>query len=114
MAKINYLELPANDLAKIKLFYQQVFNWQFTDYGEEYTAFAGDTVDGGFYQADLASSTDNGSVLIVFYSDDLAAIEQQIISAGGNIIKPTYEFPGGRRFHFSDPCGNELAVWSDK
>ncbi|NMP32020.1 VOC family protein [Thalassotalea sp. M1531] len=114
MAKINYLELAASNLPAVKNFYQTVFNWQFTDYGPEYTAFSGDTIDGGFYQADAASSQAKGGVLIVFYSDNLATTQHAIESAGGNIIKPVFEFPGGRRFHFTDPCNNELAVWSDK
>ncbi|MFD2167852.1 VOC family protein [Thalassotalea euphylliae] len=113
-AKINYLEFPAKDLAAIKMFYQKVFNWQFTDYGPEYTAFSGDTLEGGFYLADAKSKTSNGSVLVVFYSADLEDTQQAIANAGGSISKETFEFPGGRRFHFNDPCGNELAVWSDK
>lgn len=110
-AKINYLELAASDLSAIKTFYQTAFNWQFTDYGEEYTA---DTVEGGFYQADLRSTTSTGGVLIVFFTDDLAAMQSKIETAGGKIVRNIFEFPGGRRFHFTDPCGNELAIWSDK
>lgn len=113
-AKINYLELPATDLVKIKQFYQQVFNWQFTDYGPEYVAFSNAGIDGGFYQSTTASQVANGSVLIVFYSTNLATVEQAVIDAGGTISKPTFSFPGGQRFHFCDPCGNELAVWSDQ
>lgn len=115
-AAINYLELPANDIEKVKAFYCQVFNWQFTDYGPEYTAFSKDSagIDGGFYHAPLNCNSEQGSALVVLFSDDLAAIEQEVISAGGTINKPVFSFPGGRRFHFCDPCGNELAVWSDK
>lgn len=115
-AAINYLELPASNVEKIKAFYGRVFNWQFTDYGQEYTAFSKDSagIDGGFYHAPLTCNSEQGSALVVLFSDDLAAIEQEIINAGGSINKPVFSFPGGRRFHFCDPCGNELAVWSDK
>lgn len=112
--KINYLELPANNLATIKEFFIKAFNWSFTDYGDEYVAFTDGVIDGGFYQADLKSSASLGSVLIVLFSNNLEITQAKIESAGGLILKPTYSFPGGRRFHFADPCGNEYAVWSDK
>lgn len=111
--KINYVEFPATDLAAVKAFFSQVFDWQFTDYGPEYSAFSNAGLDGGFFKASLASSTQTGAALIVFYSQDLAATEAKISAANGNIIKPIFSFPGGRRFHFTDPCGNEYAVWSD-
>lgn len=112
--KINYLELPARDLAANKAFFTDVFGWEFTDYGPEYCAFHGAGIDGGFYQAPLCSSTENGGALIVFYSLDLAQTETKITAAGGQIVKPAFSFPGGRRFHFADPCDNEYAVWSDQ
>ena len=111
-AKINYLELPARDLGVAKKFFAAVFGWTFTDYGARYTAFANAGLDGGFYQADLVASTANGGALVVFYSENLAATISRIEHAGGKIIKPTFSFPGGRRFHFTDPNGNEYAVWS--
>jgi len=113
-AQIDYLELPANDLAKVKLFYQQVFQWKFTDYGPEYSAFSTEKLDGGFNLSKKSSTTVNGGALIVFYDENLAKLEQKIIQAGGTIIKEKFSFPGGARFHFTDPCGNELAVWSEK
>lgn len=114
---INYLELPASNLKAIKAFFETVFQWQFTDYGPEYIAFKqanNNPVEGGFYKAPTQSQTQNGAALIVFYSLALEATEAKIAAAGGTIIKPIFEFPGGRRFHFSDPCGNEYAVWSDQ
>lgn len=112
--KINYLELPANNLTATKAFFKTVFEWQFTDYGPEYTAFSNRAgLDGGFYKADLQSSTQTGAALIVFYSQTLETTEAKIVAAGGVIVKPTFSFPGGRRFHFTDPCGNEYAVWSN-
>lgn len=109
--KIDYLEYAARDLEKTKAFFTQVFGWRFTDYGPDYTAFANQGVDGGFYQADLASNTTNGAALTVFYSDDLDATLDKVVKAGGEIVKPIFDFPGGRRFHFLEPSKNEFAVW---
>jgi len=111
--KINYLEFPARDLEKTKAFFTDVFGWSFIDYGPEYTAFAKAGLDGGFYKSDLTVSTANGSALVVFYSKDLEQTFAKIEKDGGTIVKPTFSFPGGRRFHFTDPSGNEYAVWSD-
>jgi len=72
-----------------------------------------DEKDGGFYKSDLNGSTENGCALIVFYSKELEQTQFKITKAGGLIIKPIFSFPGGRRFHFNDPNGNEYAVWSD-
>lgn len=112
--KMNYVEFPAQDLAATKAFFSQVFGWTFEDFGAEYTAFSNQGLDGGFFKADLASSTEKGAALIVFYSQDLAATQIKIEQAGGKILKPIFSFPGGRRFHFAEPSGNEFAVWSDK
>ena len=106
--KINYVEFPAT-----KQFFSDVFNWSFVDYGPDYSAFSGAGLDGGFFKSDLNSSTDKGSALIVFYSSNLESTQTKIERADGSIIKPVYSFPGGRRFHFSDPSENEFAVWSD-
>jgi predicted enzyme related to lactoylglutathione lyase len=111
--KINYVEFPAKDIEMTKAFFSNVFGWSFVDYGPEYTAFADEGIDGGFYQSELSVSTDNGSALIVFYSENLEQTLAKIETAGGSIIKPIFSFPGGRRFHFGDPNGNEYAVWSD-
>ena len=110
---INYVELPAADLAATESFYGRTFGWTFTSYGPEYVAFSDGQFNGGFYRADCHSSTDNGAALIVLYAADLESCEQSIIKAGGRIIKAIFSFPGGRRFHFADPSGNELAVWSE-
>ncbi|MGB0564004.1 MAG: VOC family protein [Spirulinaceae cyanobacterium] len=111
---INYIELPARDIPAAKTFFATVFGWTFEDYGPEYTAFANAGIDGGFFKADLAVSTEQGSALIVFYSENLAQTQTKIEQAGGSILKPIFAFPGGRRFHFADPNGNEYAVWSDR
>ena len=111
--KINYVELPAKDLAATKAFFESVFGWSFTDYGPEYTAFENQGLDGGFFQSDLASSTEKGAALIVFYSNQLEATLAKVEKAGGSILRPIYSFPGGRRFHFTEPSGNEFAVWGE-
>ena len=112
--KINYLEFPVKDLEATKKFFSDVFQWSFEDFGPEYCAFSNAGMDGGFYQSDLNSLTTNGAALIVFYSEALEETEVKIKKSGGQIIKEIFTFPGGRRFHFSDPNGNEFAVWSDK
>lgn len=111
---INYIELPSSNLAKTKAFFTNTFGWQFEDFGAEYIAFNNAGIDGGFYQSDKHSSTNNGSVLVVLYSENLESTLAKIQQSGGEIIKPVFAFPGGKRFHFTDPCGNEFAVWSDK
>ena len=112
--KINYVEFPAKDLNKAKSFFGSVFNWSFTDYGSEYIAFENEGLDGGFYQSDKVVSADSGSALVVFFSNELEQTQNKIEANGGKIIQDIFDFPGGRRFHFTDPNGNEYAVWSDK
>jgi predicted enzyme related to lactoylglutathione lyase len=111
--KINYVEFPAKDLSGTKRFFQSVFGWSFTDYGPEYIAFENQGLDGGFFQSELASSTAKGAALIVLYSDQLEATLAKVEQAGGAIVRPIYSFPGGRRFHFTEPSGNEFAVWGE-
>ena len=111
--KINYVEFPSRDLAATKQFFVEAFGWSFVDYGPDYTAFADQGLDGGFYHADLASSTGQGSALIVLFSDDLEATLAKVEAAGGVVVKPIFAFPGGRRFHFTEPSGNEFAVWAE-
>jgi len=107
--RMDYIEFPAKDIAKTKAFYTQVFGWKFTDYGPDYASFKDGGIGGGFNKE---RKVVNG-VLIVIYASDLAACEAKVKAAGGKIVKPVFEFPGGRRFHFTDPSGNELAVWSE-
>ena len=111
--KINYVEFPARDIDAVKTFFTTVFGWSFEDYGPEYTAFSNEGIDGGFFKADMTAETAKGSALIVFYSEALEQTQANIEAAGGEILKPIFTFPGGRRFHFADPNGNEYAVWSD-
>lgn len=111
--KINYIELPSKDLAKTKFFFTSVFHWSFKDYGPEYCAIEDAGIDGGFYVSDKTTLTSNGSALIVIYSNNLESTLDEVLHYGGSIVKPVFSFPGGRRFHFLDPNGNEFAVWSD-
>lgn len=108
---IDYVEFYATDLEKIKTFYSRVFDWQFTDYGPTYTAFSNSGLLGGF---ELTKGEIHNGALIVLYHKDLKKIENKIVASGGTISKAVFSFPGGSRFHFLDPSGNELAVWSDK
>lgn len=107
---INYIEFKANDLEKIKAFYHQVFGWAFTDYGENYIAFEESGLAGGFEKT--SESIVNGA-LVILYHQDLESIQAEVIAAGGQIAQAIFAFPGGRRFHFLDPSGNELAIWSE-
>jgi uncharacterized protein len=115
--KINYIEFAATDVARAKGFYGKVFGWKFVDYGPDYASFdaASSGVDGGFWTAKAKTGEPYGksAPLVVLYSADLKATEAAIVAAGGSIAVPTFEFPGGRRFHFSDGVGNVLAVWSE-
>lgn len=111
---INYVELPCRDIPATKAFFASVFNWTYTDYGEEYCEFRDKGITGGLYKADMASLTATGATLLVFYSPALEETLKAVTTAGGTIIKPIFTFPGGRRFHFTEPSGNEFAVWSDK
>ena len=110
---INYVEFPSRDLARTKEFFEKCFGWKFTDYGQDYTAFEDSAVEGGFFRSDQAAVSDNGSALIVFFSDRLKKTLVKVKAAGGEVVKPIFAFPGGRRFHFTEPSGNEFAVWSD-
>lgn len=112
--KINYVEFPSKSIEETKSFFTKVFGWAFQDFGPEYTSFSNEGIDGGFYKSDQKSNSNTGAALIVFYSNNIEATQEKIEKAGGNILKPIFIFPGGRRFHFSEPSGNEFAVWSDK
>ena len=108
--RIDYIEFPVADVAIAKRFYGAVFRWTFTDYGPDYTSFSDGRLSGGFRGGEEAVP---GGALVVIYAADLASAESAVIAAGGRITQPIFAFPGGRRFHFRDPSGHELAVWSD-
>ena len=109
--RIDYVEYSATDIEATKNFFTTVFGWKFTDYGPEYTAFEDGRLNGGFAKVDSADG--GSSPLVVIYATDLEAVKDAVKNNGGTIARDTYKFPGGRRFHFNDPNGNELAVWSE-
>ena len=113
--QINYIEFGAADIPRAKKFYETVFGWRFQDYGPDYACFYHATagLGGGFRRVESGKSSGEAAPLIVLYSSDLKATEASIVAAGGTIVVPTFEFPGGRRFHFTDGVGNVLAVWSE-
>jgi hypothetical protein len=113
--QISYIEFATPDIQKAKDFYVKAFNWSFQDWGPDYTSFrayeAG--LSGGFRRSEPGQTAGAAAPLIVLYSTDLKATEAAIVASGGTITVPTFDFPGGRRFHFNDGVGNTLAVWSE-
>lgn len=108
-SRIDYVELNVRDLARTRAFYGGAFGWKFTEYGPDYLAFSDGRLDGGFTTHDPPKP---GGPLVILYADDLEAMQRKVEEAGGEIARPIFTFPGGRRFHFKDPDGYELAVWS--
>lgn len=109
--RIDYVELAVADMARAKAFYGGAFGWTFTDYGPDYCAFTDGRMKGGFAAGEPVRP---GGPLVVLYAADLDDAQARIAAAGGHIVKPAFGFPGGRRFHFTDPDGHELAVWSEQ
>lgn len=112
---IKYIEFTTIDIAKTKSFYERVFSWNFQEWGPEYISFDKDHagIDGGFRKGEPSQIHSDTAPLVVLYSRDLKATQEAILACGGAIVVPTFEFPGGRRFHFSDGQGNVLAAWSE-
>ena len=114
--QMDYIEFPAPDIEATKRFYHQVFGWDFQDWGPTYVSFHDGRLAGGFNaEAKPAGTAGDGTrgTLVVIYAASLEDVYAKVKAAGGKIVRETFEFPGGRRFHFSDPNGNELAVWSE-
>ncbi len=109
--RVDYIEFLTTNIDETKRFYSEVFGWEFTDYGPDYTSFNDGRLGGGFA---VTSEVTGGGPLVVLYAMNLEEIEARIRESGGRIAREIFEFPGGRRFHFIDPSGNELAVWSDR
>ncbi len=109
--RVDYIEFRTTNVEETKRFYSEIFGWEFTDFGPTYTSFTDGRLSGGF---SVAEEVPAGGPLIVLYSTNLAEIEARISESGGQIVREIFEFPGGRRFHFTDPSENELAVWSDQ
>jgi hypothetical protein len=108
--QMDYVEFPASDIEAAKRFYSAVFGWSFTDYGPNYTSFHDGRLAGGFT---MSAKPVKGGPLVVIYAKALEDAQRRVTEAGGTIVIEIFEFPGGRRFHFADPNGNELAVWSE-
>lgn len=108
--QIDNIEFAVEDIARSRTFYEKVFGWSFTDYGPDYCEFDDGRLKGGLARGEPAP----GGPLVILYGADLTELEASIVSAGGRIVKAIFAFPGGRRFHFTDPDGYELAVWSDR
>ena len=115
--QMDYIELPATDIEATKRFYNHVFGWPFKDWGPSYTSFHDGRLGGGFNAESQPAGADGGAktrgVLVVIYAASLDDVYRKVKEAGGKIVRETFEFPGGKRFHFADPNGNELAVWSE-
>ena len=109
--RIDYIEFSVKSVPDTKRFYRNAFGWKFEDYGPDYASFSDGRLSGGFQ---TAAKPRTGGPLVVIYAAELEAMEKKVAQAGGVIVRPIFSFPGGRRFHFTDPSGHELAVWSDK
>lgn len=112
--QVDFIEFPAKSVAgvaKAKTFYAETFGWSFQDWGDDYADTSSSGVSSGF-NADPEHRP--AKPLVVIYAPDLDEARAKVVSAGGKITKDIFAFPGGKRFHFVDPCGNELAAWSDR
>ena len=112
--KIDYVEFAAMDMQATKAFFAEAFGWAFTDYGPDYMDSPGGGIMTGFFRAHMKSSSANGGALVTFYSEHLEKTQAKVEQAGGTIVQPIFSFPGGCRFQFTEPSGNEFAVWSDQ
>lgn len=108
---IQYVEFQATDFDATKKFYGEVFGWTFTDWGPEYISFENAGVEGGFA---LEKKVETGGPLVILYHEDLEQAKENVIKGDGELTKDIFSFPGGRRFEFTDPSGNKLAVWSSE
>lgn len=111
--RIDYIEIPTPDVGASRSFFETLFGWDFQEWGPDYVSFDDGRTTGGFRTSDRAPSIEAGSVLVVFYAENLDVALDGVEGLGGSITKDIFEFPGGRRFHFRDPAGAEFAIWSD-
>ncbi len=109
--RIDNIEFAVKDIARSRAFYGEAFGWSFKDYGPDYCEFSDGRLTGGLAKSDKPRP---GGPLVILYADDLAETQRRLEGLGAKIVNPLFSFPGGRRFHFEDPDGYELAVWSDK
>ncbi len=111
---VDYVETPSRDLPKTKAFFTSLLGWQFTEYGPEYLDYSDGRTTGGFYRSDKVSSYSAGSTIAVIYTEHLEELRDRAVKLGATITRDIFPFPGGRRFHFTEPGGSEFAIWSDK
>ncbi|KPL48685.1 glyoxalase [Xanthomonas axonopodis] len=111
--RIDYVEFASIDPDASRAFFEAVFGWQFQAYGPDDLAFNDGRLDGGFYRADAPAPAEGGP-LVVLYADALAPVVERVRDAGGEIVKAVFGFPGGSRFHFREPGGSTLDVWSER
>lgn len=108
--RIDYIEIPVTDPAQARDFFAALFGWEFQDWGPDYLSFSDGRLEGGLRRTDSAAHATG--VLLVFYSENLVRDKDRITKLGGNISQDIYSFPGGSRFHFTDPVGTEYAMWT--
>jgi predicted enzyme related to lactoylglutathione lyase len=111
---IDYIEIPSRNLAETKRFFAMLFDWLFVDYGPDYASFDDGRMAGGFFTSEKTAGVEAGALLVVFYHSELEKMYAKVVDLSGEITREIFEFPGGRRFHFREPGGSELAIWSDK
>jgi predicted enzyme related to lactoylglutathione lyase len=109
---LSYVEIAAPDLDAAKAFYGGAFGWTFNDYGPEYAGIQGPDGEGEAGGLSAMAEASRGGPLVLLYSEDLAATQAAVEAAGGTVVQGPYEYPGGHRFHFTDPAGNELGVFA--
>ncbi|PKL45516.1 MAG: hypothetical protein CVV41_00535 [Candidatus Riflebacteria bacterium HGW-Riflebacteria-1] len=110
---IDYIEIPTSDIEQTRKFFGALLGWKFEDFGPAYSCFDDGRMKGGFFESEKRLSTANGSILLVFYTSNLESACEKVCRLGGKISKEIFTFPGGRRFHFTEPCGNEFAFWTE-
>jgi uncharacterized protein len=109
--RIDYIEIPVTDPARARNFFAELMGWEFQDWGPDYISFSDGRLNGGFRRSE--EPVPRNSVLLVFFSEDLERDRDRVVDLGASISQDIFEFPGGRRFHFVDPMGNEYAIWGE-
>lgn len=112
--RIDHIEIPCTELETSRLFFEKVFRWEFISYGNDYILSENGGLQMVLYRSERSFTYERGAPLMVIYRDNLKKAEHDIVEFGGSITQPLFSFPGGSRFHFTDPSGNEFAVWSEK
>jgi len=109
--RIDYVEIPVTDMKRARAFFEAMFGWEFQEWGDEYFSFNDGRLDGGM-RLSVEPAPPTG-VLMVFFSENLERDVERVRELGGTISQDIFSFPGGRRFHFIDPVGTEMAIWGE-